>query len=617
MSNFLSERHFLSCALGLPFIILVMVLPFPAFATGPGSKACRAFFVDSGKSNISTTKTNQERASYISYSLEQLFNIKLDSLSPREKSLLAKATDYLESHEAQTAAELVALGAPKKEVVELVKRVVRDDLSELESQGQTIRLFHDRQEVSFEREASLSHSPFKTLEEFSIAYKLTPERTTISTMIFDHKLSRRVDPVDVLKAAMMTKDLDLMNRAFEQALKFGKFDSLTAIASKMQNNKYLIELGRLSIARYLFFDRNHNWLSNGLRSFSEVTGKDKQYVEQMLYDLYDTMLSPAILANESKVRTYNDESSLSAYTSDAVNVLKTTLPMVQRMKGDSSPGFNYTYSRTDKPQYVDRLKSLLDKLIENNENIWDLSSGIIQIQNPSILLHIAHKAEVYSKKVNPKFDERHRKFIVDGATQVARDAFVMSGDLYEIKNYMNRFLKDRRSSLKSAFGFVLGENSLLAPKKVVDFFRSLLANPTKLSKSTTIDDLSNIKSWLESYDYEVSQHKEEVSAASKIFYNISFKHEVDSIKWFLSRGEGASLEKNKEFRARGEEMLEQHDYWKAMSEFISAKDIDGLERTYRGMLTRGRPLDAVYAALAIEWIQTGQPLLLGHKLNLN
>ncbi|MES2769812.1 MAG: hypothetical protein V4596_11765 [Bdellovibrionota bacterium] len=572
------------------------------------SSQCSSLF-GTTKSSTSLILGTERKLAIVS--LDQLLSADPRSLSNSEKAIFAKAADYVGNHDPQIAIELLALGVAKEQIIKLMVPIVTKQLKNLESRTPTLNLTHHTPSTQL---SIRSQSP-KTLKDFAEVYGLDGERTIISTLVGYRQspLREGIDPAHVLKAAMVIGDRNLIDRAFRQALKFGNFNELTAVAAETKNNSALIQLGRLSIVRFLYFERNHNWLSDGLRSLSEVTGADRQYVEQMLYDLYDLMRSPEILAGDAMrfTENSNDADKISNYYDVAADVLVATLPKLQRMHGDSSARFRYLYMRTNDHRYVDRVHKFLRDLIKNQENIGLLSEAVIQIESSATLLHIARTAEAYSLKVDKKGDEMEKHFFVLGAMRVARSAFVMSADLNEIKNYTARVLTDPRFNKRSPIGFESGEQSLLAPKEVVELFRSYLADPKQISESTKVSDLNELKSWLKTYDYYINdlnywnKNNNEVRASSKIFFDVEFRHEKESIQIFLKNGEGASPEKILEFKTIGQEKLKIGAYWEAMSNFIAARDLNGLEQTYIAMMTKGRPLDAVYVAFAMEWISTG------------
>jgi hypothetical protein len=525
-------------------------------------------------------------------------------LSAREKAQFAKAVDYYRSRNPQRAVELEALGLPKDQVLKLIGRVLKKDLAILEAEGPTLSLFHDQ---AYRHNSMATISP-KSLDAFSERYDLSPERLTTSSLLgYRGSWAVGVRPEEAMKAALMTGDRELISRSFRQALKYGHVSELTAIAAETKNNSALIELGRLGVARYLFFDRNLNWLGDGLRSFSEVTGEDKKQVEQMLFDLYDLMRSPAIVENEAIVRIYDKAGEVSNYESDAIEVLISTLPVARRTRGDSSARFEYLYQRTDDPRYVDRVEKLLVDSMKKGRKISAIAGAIVYIKNSATLLRIARAAEAYSRQVPLTFDERDRYLFVKGAMRVARDAFAMSGDLGEIQAYMNRVLADPRFQHERPIGFSMGVQELLVSEDVIKLFRSFLADPNQLREGTSLVDLKALRFWLESYDYRYQKNSGEVEAISKIVYGASFRHEEQVIRHALREGEGALPEIIQVFNDTGNKHLGAQDYWQAMLAFIASRNIGGLERTYDAMMTMplGRPLDAVYAALAIEWIRTG------------
>jgi hypothetical protein len=363
----------------------------------------------------------------------------------------------------------------------------------------------------------------------------------------------------------------------------------------------------LSITRYLFFDRNSNWLDAGIRSFSEVTGQDRKNVEQMLHHLYYLMRSPAILSNESEVATYSGKGNLANYGSEALKVLIATLSVERRLRGDDSERFRYQYARTSDPQFVNRVETQLRDAMNRRESIGFFVPAVIQIKDSKTLLQIAKSSEAYSHNVPDGLDEHERIRFVGGAMIVAATAFSMSEDVREITNYFRRVMVDARFKQKSRpFSFAYGENVLLVPSKVVELFHSFLRNPRLISEETTANDLQALQSWIESYDYNLKSNQGYVAPASKILHGARFWHEKKTIEHFLNIGEGASPEKVREFKETAEKRFRVGDYWFAMGNFISARELDGLERTYAAMLAIGHPEWAAYAAFAMEWIRTGR-----------
>lgn len=539
--------------------------------------------------------------------MELLSTNNLDQLSDREKALFAKVHDYAQGHNPQTAAELVALGLDQNQVVQLVKKFVTKDLEKLETNQVQRKIFQSQNQSQIEGAISQS-TRTESLEDFSKKYGLDSERTALSEIAIRGSFSSTVDTSRVLKSAIMTNDRELIKRSFHQAFKHSDFDELTALAASSNDNKALINLGRLNIARYLFFDRNHNWLSEGLRSFSEVTGEDRNEVTTLLYDLFSLLRSPAILANESEIRNYGQVGELDNYSDDAAKVLIATLPVDRRLKGDDSSAFSYLYKRTNDLQYVNRVKGLLRESMSAGQNIGFLMDAVAQIDDVITLKKIAREAEAYSRKVPKNSSGRDADVFMSGAHGVANTALVTAADLNELTKYYQRTLAAIKAKEypRAQFGFQYGDKSLLAPSSVVKLFRSFIENPQLLSADTNKSDLSHLANWIEHYDYHQKHSSKQVSPTGKMFYAVNTWHEEDTIEYNLKKGVGASEEQIREFKSEGQRYLLGKNYWEAMGSFISAKDLEGLDRTYKAMMTDGRPLDAVYVALAMEWIRTGR-----------
>lgn len=560
----------------------------PLLATASLPNRCEQFF---SSTKLPTLRAATPQSSIVPISAEQLLSTNPRELDDRGKALFAKGIDYMQRHEAQTALELMELGLAESEVIKIMIPAVKKDLDILESEGPKIKLFDE----SIKRSSTVDKikSKPKNFDEFSDKYDLASARDTMATVTgFRFTLKDSIDPANVLKAAIMTKNKSLMNRAFQQALKFGHFSELTAMAAEMKNDWALIELGKLSLARYLYFHDNTNWLSDGLRSFTEVTGPEKKYVDQMLFDLFD------LLHTSPKTEHH---------THDLVNILVTTLPVTNRFTGDSSARFVYQHALTNDSKYISRVKNLMDSLIATHETISELSKAIIHIQNPEVLLQIAKTAEAYSHKVNDNWDAQTKDVFILTSLMIARDALTMSGNHQEITSYYKRVLTDERLVLRrKPMGFPLGENVLMVPKEVLDLFRSFVANPSQIAQNITAKDLSELTKWLESYNYYAKNNPSSVSATSKMFYKVNFWHEESVIQSFLKDGENATPKQIQDYKISGAQKLKEGYYWESMAAFISARDLVGLDQVYHAMLTRGRPVDAVYAANAIEWIRTGR-----------
>lgn len=589
-----TKRYFSLVALGLSIFVTVLNTLPAAHAQKSKLPTCWKYLTAPGKA-ISQITTED-------------FNL----FSDREKTLTAIALDYQRNHSSNSLAELIALGAPVDHVILMAREAVDGDLKVLEKDQNVRLLFHDRHKTK----NPLQPSNDKTLAGFAEYYGLDVERQIFT------KLQQRTNPTssvksaDVLKAAMLTQDRELILRAFRQALHQGNYSELTALAADAKNNTALIQLARISIARYLFFDRNHNWLGDALRSIAEIEGGEREEMVQMLFDLHDLLRSPAILSNESQIRNYGNTGSIANYYEDAVRVLTATLPIARRFHGDSSASFKYEYAKTNDPRYVDRLTSLFNEAIDDVHGVGFLSPAIVQLSDTELLLHFARAAEAYSHSDFKALDERDQFLYPLMAMNIARDAYVTSGNLKEVQEFTKRAIDDPRFKRgHSPLGFAYGETALMAPGTVVGLYRSYLENPRQLSDTAERKDLSALEQWLNHYDHQVEANQTEIKPADKMFFAPSFWHEESSIQSFMDNGRDANPETLQEFKEAGNQKLATGAFWYAMGDFIAARDLDGLERTYNAMMTRGRPVDAKYAALAMEWIRTGQSPFSQSKLS--
>jgi len=538
-------------------------------------------------------------------SLEAWQGFDARELSDHDKILFAKVGDYLNNGDVRIALELLQLGLPKEQLIKMMSPRVAAELTVLESEGPPLRLFHDplREDAA----ALISRQAF-TIDGFAQAYGLMPHIETAAALAGYRIFARdRIVPDNVLKVAILTENRDLIQRSFQQAVKFGHFDQVTAIAAEMKSDSLLMELGELSVTRYLYSERNINWLAQGLRSFSELTQPESQARAQaLLYDLYDLMRSQEIFANEYRVNMEQSARAKVAYYDDAaMRVLVATRPVTRRLRGDSSSAFSYLHERTRDPQFVNRVLAHFDDVVATNRHLYHVQRGVILIDDPEVLLQIARKAEAHSYEVAnvPGTDPRQ----ASGAMRLAAAALIMSANLEEIGHYVRRMVEDSRFDVtRKPYGPALGDDILGTPPEVVGLFRAYLRDPSLVSPQANSENLQQLAEWVDTYDYRMAQNPEgSVGPASKTFYIPAFTHERKDFLSFLKNGEGAGPEALAKLRDAGEGALARDAFWEAMKNFIAARDVDGLERTYLATLERGRPVDASYMAFALLWLRAG------------
>lgn len=563
------------------FFVIIFLLKAPAYSSG-----CPV---------VVNNKPGKQIA-FTSRPLQDLMKAgDIGKLTPLEMAVLAKAIDLQSRHDGQIAIELMALGVPKPEVVELMKPLVDHDLRALEGDQTTLRLsFKDeplRLNGPSSRQAARKDTPL-TLEEFSKKFSLDDARVIVSQVATGPRNSTRGR--SVLKAAFITEDPELIRRAVLTSLKYGNFDELIAMAAEYNHHSTLYQIGKICIARYLYFDRNHNWLDQGLRALTEIAGPDHEVVPPLLYDLFDLMTSNSILQNEGEIQMYDSPGQVDNYTGTALNVLVSALLPIRRSRYDSSSKYNYERKKTDDPNYKVRLHNLFNKHLPKERYFLKFSEAVSQLENPNDLLEIAEKASQRSREY-PITEDRK---LVESAMGLAFVATLHSGREAEITKMVQALLKDSRFGDRA---FPLFYSTQQLPAEIVNLLKGFLENPHLLGENVSNPRLMKLLDFLKR-----SEDQSHVTAASSIFFAPSFRHEKGSIEYSLKRGNGASEAEIQGFIHKGEELIQNRDYFMAMHEFIAARDIPRLKVTYRMMMTDGRPLDAVYVGFAIEWIETGK-----------
>gem|GEM_PF-4356362 len=180
--------------------------------------------------------------------------------------------NYREWGHSEILIKLLKLGVSHQEIDQLARPVLLSSLEQLENVGnrpgvsKVTPKFSEQERVS-DQEGQNSARVLKNFEEFSEVYNLENARAYVSEILsFPVAFAggRGVGVDHVLRGAMLVGDSELIDRAREQAFRFGKQRSLIGIATHFKEQTTLMDLAEFNLVRFLYFHRNTNWLSDAL-----------------------------------------------------------------------------------------------------------------------------------------------------------------------------------------------------------------------------------------------------------------------------------------------------------------------------------------------------------------
>lgn len=536
-----------------------------------------------------------------------LGNRLLDLSKPENQDLrrivAALKHDYVQSGSFDSAAQLVTVGVARAVVNNLIRPHIEAELGRLEQISSPQRLSAPETALAT-LPTEAARSPRMTIEEFSEFYKLERERLQASTLNWGW--SSRVDSSEMLKQALFTGENKLIKRALTEAFRNQNFDEMTALAASIGDDSALLSLGRLCIARYIFFERNSHWLDEGLDAFLEIKGAEKSHANAILYDLLNLIISDEINSNHDKIQTFYDmsESSIKA----GFQILLTTLKLDKRRNTGSDNSFAYIMHPTRDPIYINYLRKLSERVLREKLLIdpYGIVDAVVPLSDSTVQLEIADQFYRDAKAIieEPGGVENDRALrLIHTRLMVAFGATLASGNYDRIVEFVERILSDKtiphgRVSPFLVHGIILYTLSLELVAKLEARFVNADAVATSKKTGSISEDLKEFFERCRRYQKEYSDDR---GPAEHFFYHPNYRHQEETVASLISQGSSVEPASSNQL---GEQYLAKQAYWESFGEFTKAKNLEGLQRTYDGMMLNGRGIDAVYVARAMQAIRS-------------
>lgn len=588
-------------------ILVAFLIISTAFATSKSeaaSSVCEGFFKSTTPSTTTDVAIRAQRdgVKVIGESGTQL--------------ILALKKQFVESHASEPIIKLMKLGVSQVEVAALVTPALAKDLEVVEGvvgKGQLpfVKTKFSTSVVRADVQKAM------TLEEFSTTHHLSSARLAAHEILtFRETLAAPwgIKISDLLRTSLIVGDPALIERAQTAAFRFNHHQELIGIAAAARDDAMLMQLGEINLARFLFFERNANWLSVALGAFVEVRGPLKIRAQEILFDLADIMASPEIVARSEAVAMMGEESA-SSYYRTALDVLMSTLELSRREDRDSAT-FDYVMVPSTNANYVGRVKSIVAKILSSSDSVDAkmVVTALALTGDTKLQLDFASRFFKSLSDIPKGLDERGQAYFKNSRLQTSFGLAMTSKDGAAVTDFLNALAKDPMTDKQTRPFFSSGTVNYYFSKASVDKLRTegpAILNAVPNGNTQLVNRLSD---FLEKYDYALSRQSS-VKPESKILFEPTFAHEASSATSLIAEGRSMSSVEIDQMNAIATRELNGGELWSSYRRFAATRNLAGLQAVYNAMMTSGRGLDAVYVATAMIAIEgasgtANRPLLL-------
>ncbi|MES2769882.1 MAG: hypothetical protein V4596_12115 [Bdellovibrionota bacterium] len=568
-------------------ILLALVLTSPY---AKASKECSSLFLEKSISLIAQPKSESHPAIVSETTYEMIINamrrdIEQGFQSPR----------YFRVEPIQ---QLLKMGLSREEIAAEIRQDMENELREMAK----VSRIHFELPAKPAPQVSMVENvlnPKVSIVEFIEYYNLRAEQTVVTNILNyrDTFANDRANPIEILKTAILTGQKDLAREAFIQSFRFNKLNDLVELGIETGDNDILMNIGRISITKFLLFDRNQNYLQDGLNALLEVKGTHRKQAESLLIDFVDILKSPEIFKNEDSVGNYGEKGNKAFYLELALKALKSASTLTGRIPRDSISYHRFVETRDQ------RILSRMREIIKMGQNMnsslgLDGTYAVLAILKDSKLTesfannHLKIRfmpQESASDLIKERLPKLHANRAIKYALLTADVQFVRN----VIKEIMTNDPMDKAPSLRD--GIQLFDEGAIILKSVTSpsKYVALLGELAK-DKSLTLGQLEFLKNTRKNLIQDLrGVNKEKPNLNTDLFvtheYDM-FSHHKQVIESFIKNEDPA-------FKYQG--------LWAEFNEASRQRDIQKLKIVYQKMMSQGRGLDAVYAAFTIAVLENG------------
>lgn len=522
--------------------------------------------------------------------------------SPRQNTLqISSAThdlitaamekDFTQRYSYEPIRQLRQMGASQVDLETLTRSPLRETLDRIGGRQPRLKLAM----VSLSQAVADPNllNPGASITEFEAYFKLESERVAVSQIIEfgDSPTEDYGMAVESLKIAILSGQKDLAREAYLQCFRFNNFNELTALAVETNNDEVLLQVGRLSIARYLFYSRSSNYLNDGLEALVEIQGPLKVQAVELLLSFSDLITSGSIMENVGQVRTPLLKVNQSQYYGNALSSLLSAGQLVGRFRRDSR-SYHYIMKFSDE-RIKDRVRKLINKSLDENVTLGsiDLINAISALGSTGYAKSVATRIFNQRNRLAMVGDEPRQALRAHSIAHLSLSVAMLSGDPSFIRQHLQRVIQDISEISQP---FYLLDNVAFIPFEtlmlVQDFIVQLLdqADLNKIQREYLKESLAELI-----YDQNRKESLNPTLHREGMFLRQdTFRHYFKSIKFALEHPSGYQ------------------GYWGRYLNAVNARDKDALRAVYNDMMKDGRAMDAVYAAIALAALESGEDLVL-------
>lgn len=505
--------------------------------------------------------------------------------------------EYSRHFRVEPIEQMLKIGIPREVVAKEIREGLKNELSDMARVSTQVLELPVKTPPKVSRAENILNAKV-SIEEFIEYHKLEAESAAVTKILNYNDFSRHegVNPIEVLKAALLTGQKDLAREAFIQGFRFNKLSELGKLGIETGNNEILMNIGRISITKFLIYDRNQNYLKDGLDALLEIKGLEKKQAEALLIDFVDILKGPEILRNEDSVSNFGDRGNKLQYLEIAFTALKSASELTGRALRDSVSYDHFVQTRDQR--IISRLREVVRlSYIESPLGLGNGFEAVAILKDAglaeSLSTHHLRTRFTPDRSASKVVQENWKKINTRRAVEFA----MLTGDTQVIKRVIKEiFESDRMDESNNVSGGVKLFSKDMTLLKSVTGVNRIIRLLGDLAKEKNLDPqhlkfLENTKKNLIEDLRSAAEKKPDLK--TEVFSNSNrdlFRHHRDAIEHALTKSESGDQDAG---------------LWRGFVEATRQRNIAKLKIIYQKMMTEGRGLDAVYAALSIAVLENG------------
>ncbi len=524
---------------------------------------------------VSTTYAGSKECANLFITHEKLpIRSRISAVRQDDKTLIMRALirDFEQSSDTESLTGMKQLGLDQEEMTRIVRPKIEKYLERAKAGQKQFSLSEVSPKV-VPNNTGILH-PGKSISDFVTFHHLEKEQISAGNII---EGSAEFNTVYALKMAILADQKDLAREALLEVLRYGHLGEATKLAVELNENEMLMKIGRLAIAQYIFHNRNHNYIADGLNALIEITGPFKEKAEKLLMDFSDLIASGAIFERMDMrfAKEFEDYDYL------ALKALLSASTLVGRFARDS---VSYRYVVTPSNSEIkNRIVSLIESLIQKR----NFSNAEIMLEAAKILDDPKYCKSIAQRLFDTRYDvsdekdvERHPRKIIFNTSLSLKFALI-SGDVEFILGHFKKIFKNPNPS-DSLSIFIPNNLAILIPESAflgsIQFLKGLPQDKSIADFTAELEDGLKRK----------RETKTTLEREGHFLPKLTFWHEKGFVKSSLERNYGSN-----------------ENAWWQFHAAIYARDLKKLREIYDKWMVSGRGVDAKYAAFAIFVIESG------------